>query len=261
MFRATSEHMWITARVLAASLGFGNKKAGCALLPSGLALKPPLAGTTSRPGLHALLILAVWWADGCLNNVTVEAGFEFWPAPPQWLLTLEGGFPSMGPSFLLYKMGRTIVPILEGSSEGEMREDGSRHMGGAQTMSPAGDVITVVTWPQDVGPHHRRPFLLGQQRDCHCLPDIPAASGSGQTIGLLFSRLQALRAHKVPSYHTRGLAGKGITQLQGLNRHKNSSQPGEAAQTEFLPTRHRLGQEGPSGARIRPCTRRLYQGQ
>lgn len=54
----------------------------------------------------------------------------------------------MGPSFLLYKMGRTIVPILEGSSEGEMREDGSRHMGGTQTMSPVGDVvITVVTWP------------------------------------------------------------------------------------------------------------------
>lgn len=44
-------------------------------------------------------------------------------------------------------------------------------------MSLLGDATnTIVTWPPDVGPNHCRPFLLGQQHDCHCLPDLPEAS-------------------------------------------------------------------------------------
>lgn len=82
--------MWITCRVLAASLDVKNKKASCVLLPSVLA---------STYG--ALLILAVWWVDSFLNSVTLEAGFEFWPGPLQWCLTLGCGLPSLVLSFLL----------------------------------------------------------------------------------------------------------------------------------------------------------------
>lgn len=98
--------MWITSRVLAASLGFRNKKAGCALLPSGLALRPPHGEATSWPGLHALLVLAVWWVEGYLNNATVVADSVL-AAPSQWLLTLEGSSPQWASVFLSIKWGES----------------------------------------------------------------------------------------------------------------------------------------------------------
>lgn len=112
--------------------------------------------------------------------------------PPSMVVDPGRWLPSRGLSFLLYKVGRVIFPILEGYSEDDMRESGSRQVGGAQTMSlRVMSSSLLLPGLQDVGPYHRRPFLLGQQRDCHCLPDIPEAPGSAQTIGPLFSRLQA----------------------------------------------------------------------
>lgn len=98
-------------------------------------------------GTHVVLILVMWWVGGSLNSVTLEAGFEFWPGPLSGCLTLKYDSPSLGLRFLLCKMGRILVPTLEGCGEDEMRENSSQHMGGAQTMSSVGDVIvTLVTW-------------------------------------------------------------------------------------------------------------------
>lgn len=93
-------------------------------------------------------------------------------------------------------------------------------------------------------------------------------AGSGQIIGPLFPDSRpgpahrALQLHKGPCGKGCGaISEKGITQLQGLNRHKNSLQPGQAAQKELLSTRHGLGQERHGGTRMRPCMRRLYHSQ
>lgn len=67
---ATADHTWRMSTVLAASLGFGNKKANCAPLLSVLFLRLPLmVGQPLWLGTHVLLILAVWWVKGSLNGV------------------------------------------------------------------------------------------------------------------------------------------------------------------------------------------------
>lgn len=79
--------MWMIARVLAAYLGFRSKNARRALLPSVSAFRPPTCGrTTSLMEMPAMLILAVWWVDSSLNNVTLEAGFELRPGPPSMVV-------------------------------------------------------------------------------------------------------------------------------------------------------------------------------
>lgn len=84
------------------------------------------------------------------------------------------------------------IPILEGYSEEGMRENGSSHVGGTETMFLR-VMSSALLSPglQDVGLSPKA-LPAWTATGLHCLPDVPDASGSAQTIGPLFSRLQAL---------------------------------------------------------------------
>lgn len=65
-----------------------------------------------------MFILAVWWVDSSLNNVTLEAGFEFWPGPSPWLFDPRAvASPQWASVSFSQKIGRITVPTLVGCNE------------------------------------------------------------------------------------------------------------------------------------------------
>lgn len=97
----------------------------------------------------------MWWVEGSLNSVTLGRQALSSDLDLDGCLTLGCGSPSLGLSFLLCIIGRLVVPTLESCGENEMKENGSWHMGSAQTMSSMVMSLSFLSPErQDVGSYH-----------------------------------------------------------------------------------------------------------
>lgn len=152
-------------------------------------------------------------------------------------------------------MGRIRVPTLEGCGKAEMKESGSWHRRGAQTMSSVGYVI--VTWAPGCQVLSAKSLPAWTAHDCHCLPGLPDASEFSKDNKAPVPRLSPPSTQS--SCHEVGVSGKDVTQLHNKNRPKTTHNIEKQPRKEFLlqdlcgAERHREGpgQDPAQGASTR----------